>query len=47
VAHVIEALCKGCGLCGSACPTKAITLGYYTNEQILSQIRAMLTEEIA
>lgn len=46
-AHVTEALCKGCGLCGSACPTKAITLGYYTNEQILSQVKAMLTEEIA
>lgn len=46
-ARVVEALCRGCGLCGSACPTKAITLGYYTNEQILSQVKAMLTEEIA
>jgi heterodisulfide reductase subunit A len=44
VAHVIEALCKGCGACGTACPTKAITMGHFTNEEILAQVRAALVE---
>ena len=47
VAKVIEALCKSCGVCGSACPTKAITLEYYTNEQLLTQVKALLSEEKA
>jgi len=44
IAHVIEALCKGCGVCGTACPTKAITMGHFTNEEILAQIKAVLVE---
>ncbi|TET65081.1 hypothetical protein E3J49_02510 [Candidatus Bathyarchaeota archaeon] len=46
VAHVIEALCKGCGVCGTACPTKAITLGHFTNEEIIAQVKAAIVEEI-
>jgi len=38
VAHVIEALCKGCGVCGAACPRKAITLEYFTTEEILARL---------
>ena len=44
---VIEALCKGCGVCGSSCPTGAITMRHFTDDQILSQVRATLKEEIA
>ena len=45
VAKVLEALCKGCGVCGSSCPVKAITMGHFTNEQVLAQVKALLTEE--
>jgi heterodisulfide reductase subunit A len=44
VAHMIEALCKGCGACGTACPTKAITMGHFTTEEILAQVKAALVE---
>jgi heterodisulfide reductase subunit A len=42
--HVIEALCKGCGVCGTACPTKAIKMGHSTTEENLAQIQAALVE---
>ncbi|MCK4474758.1 4Fe-4S binding protein [Candidatus Bathyarchaeota archaeon] len=45
-AHVIEALCKGCGVCGTACPTKAITMGHFTTEEVTAQVKAALLEEI-
>ncbi|MCW3977682.1 MAG: 4Fe-4S binding protein [Candidatus Bathyarchaeota archaeon] len=44
-AHVIEALCKGCGVCGATCPTGAISMRHFTNDQILAQVRAVLKEE--
>ncbi|MCW3982159.1 MAG: 4Fe-4S binding protein, partial [Candidatus Bathyarchaeota archaeon] len=43
--RVLEALCKGCGVCGSTCPAKAISMLHFTDEQIIAQIRAALTEE--
>jgi len=39
-AHTISASCKGCGICASKCPRRAITMGRFTDEQILSQIDA-------
>jgi heterodisulfide reductase subunit A len=39
-AHVIPVLCKGDGLCCTKCPTGAIFLKHYTDEEILSQIDA-------
>lgn len=47
LSNVLEAVCKGCGVCGSSCPVGAITMRHFTNEQVLSQVRAALTEEIA
>lgn len=44
-AHVLEALCKGCGTCGSSCPVGAISMLHFTDDQILAQVRATLTEE--
>ncbi len=39
-AKVIPVLCKGDGLCNAKCPTGAISLKHYTNEQIFRQIDA-------
>jgi heterodisulfide reductase subunit A len=41
---VIEAACAGCGTCGAECPFDAIIMRHYTDEQILSQVDAMLEE---
>ncbi|MGD2121567.1 MAG: CoB--CoM heterodisulfide reductase iron-sulfur subunit A family protein [Gemmatimonadota bacterium] len=43
-AAVNPALCKGDGLCCSFCPTDAITLRHFTNEEVLNQIDAALSE---
>ena len=42
VCRVNEALCKGCGACVGACPSDAISLNHFTNEQILAQMEGML-----
>jgi heterodisulfide reductase subunit A len=39
-ASVIPVLCKGDGLCNAKCPTGAISLKHYTNEQVFRQIDA-------
>ena len=42
VCVVNEALCKGCGLCATTCPNKAITLKHFKNEQILHELEGIL-----
>jgi heterodisulfide reductase subunit A len=42
IAQVSEIACKGCGLCVSVCPTKALSVRYHRDEQLLSEISAML-----
>ncbi|MFH0960788.1 MAG: CoB--CoM heterodisulfide reductase iron-sulfur subunit A family protein [Pseudomonadota bacterium] len=39
-ARVIPVLCKGDGLCNAKCPTGAISLKHYTDEEIFRQIDA-------
>jgi heterodisulfide reductase subunit A len=43
-AVVNPGLCKGDGLCCSFCPTDAIVLSHYTNEEVFNQIDAALSE---
>ena len=40
-AQTISASCKGCGICASKCPRLAITMGRFTEEQVISQIDAL------
>ncbi len=42
--RVVEELCKGCGVCASTCPSGAITVGHFTDDEILSQVRAAFLE---
>ena len=44
-AVVNPVLCKGDGLCNSKCPTGAIFLKHFTDEELLSQIDAVVTQE--
>jgi len=39
---VIEAACAGCGTCGAECPADAITMNHFTDNQMISQIDAIL-----
>jgi heterodisulfide reductase subunit A len=44
-AVVNPVLCKGDGLCNAKCPTAAITLKHYTDEELLSEIDVVVPEE--
>jgi len=44
-ARVNPVLCKGDGLCNSKCPTNAIVLKHFTNEELLSQVDAAVVKE--
>ena len=44
-ARVNPVLCKGDGLCNTVCPTAAISLKHFTDEELLSQIDAAIPEE--
>jgi len=41
-AKSIEVACKGCGVCGASCSTKAITMKHYTDSQLAAQVKAIL-----
>ena len=42
MSRISEALCKGCGVCVVACPSKAIRMRHFTEEQIRAVIEALL-----
>ena len=43
VAELVEAMCAGCGTCGASCKFDAITMRHFTDEQLMAQVRAMLS----
>jgi heterodisulfide reductase subunit A len=45
IPKVVEAACAGCGTCGAECPFDAIEMRHFTDEQIITQIDAMLEED--
>ena len=40
-------LCKGDGLCNAMCPTGAIYLKHYTEDELMAQIDAIVPERVA
>jgi heterodisulfide reductase subunit A len=46
-AKINEIVCTGCGACIPICPVDIIDLQGYTEDQLLSQVKAMLTESKA
>jgi heterodisulfide reductase subunit A2 len=44
IARINEGLCQGCGTCVALCRTKAIDLQGYTNQQVYSEVIALLNE---
>jgi heterodisulfide reductase subunit A len=44
IATVVEAACAGCGTCGAACNFNSIVMRHFTDEQIMAQTRAILSE---
>jgi heterodisulfide reductase subunit A2 len=44
-ATVNPVLCKGDGVCNAVCATSAITLKHYTDDELLSQIDAIICED--
>ncbi len=39
--HIVEANCKGCGVCAAECPMGAMQLVSFTDEQIVAAIKAL------
>jgi len=42
--RILEAACMGCGTCAAECTNDAITMPFFTKEQILAQIDAALAQ---
>jgi heterodisulfide reductase subunit A len=44
-ADIVEAMCAGCGTCGATCKFGAITMRHFSDDQMLSQVRALLSDK--
>ena len=43
VAEILPEECRGCGICAAACPRRAIQLEHFEDEQLFTQIEAILS----
>ena len=43
--NIVEANCKGCGVCAAECPMGAMQLKHFTDEQIVAAIEALFKPE--
>ncbi|BBB89834.1 MAG TPA: FAD-dependent oxidoreductase [Methylomusa anaerophila] len=43
-AYIPPADCRGCGMCASECPNKAIFLHHYKDDEVLARVETALTE---
>jgi heterodisulfide reductase subunit A-like polyferredoxin len=46
-AYMEPAMCHGCGVCVSECPGKAIKFQFFTDEQLLAKVEALIVEKKA
>jgi len=46
VIRIEESQCVGCGICSSACPSKAIQLRHYRDRQVVANAEALMMETI-
>ncbi len=42
VSEIDPALCRGCGICAAECPAKIIQLNWYEDDQVMSELDALL-----
>ncbi len=40
ICEVNSAVCKGCGLCAATCPSKAVTVKHFDNDELFAEIEA-------
>jgi heterodisulfide reductase subunit A len=45
-AEINPAMCQGCGICAAECPAKAITLGHYSDLQLVAKLSALERMEV-
>jgi heterodisulfide reductase subunit A len=43
-AHLLKAICRGCGICAVECPEDAIEIIHFTENQLLAQVEAALSD---
>jgi heterodisulfide reductase subunit A len=46
IAIVDDLKCKGCGVCATSCPARAIDLKYYRDKQFIEEIKGISSSEI-
>ena len=46
IAHVDDLKCKGCGVCVTSCPARALDLKYYREKQFIEEIKGLGNVEL-
>jgi heterodisulfide reductase subunit A len=46
-AEIIAALCRGCGLCVASCPSKALQMRYYSDDQLRTLFKTAFSMPVA